>query len=156
MDRHSQLSKLSLFRRFLVKDVSGLSIEQLNAIPQGFNNNIIWNLGHILAATQAICYRRAGQHVLIDEPYFLPFLTNTRPVLFINREAANTICALLDSTVGTLANDYDRGHFSNYTPSENIQGVYGIVLRTIDDAIDFLLYHDGYHAAKINTLKHLV
>ena len=156
MNSNSQLNKITLFRQFLIKEISSLSIEQLNAVPAGCNNNIIWNLGHILAATQAICYRRAGQAIVIDEPYFLPFLTNTKPGNFMDQEQASTICTLLESTVTTLAHDYHRGHFSNYTMSENIQGIYGIELRTIEDAIDFLLYHDGYHAAKINTLKQLV
>jgi hypothetical protein len=156
MNSHSQLNKITLFRQFVLKEISGLSIEQLNAIPSGFNNNIIWNLGHILAATQAICYRRAGQPVVIDEQYFLPFLTNTKPGNSIGQEDAHIICELLESTVAILQHDYDRRHFSNYTMSENIQAIYGIELRTIDDAIDFLLYHDGYHAAKINMIKQLV
>lgn len=156
MSSRSQLEKIALFRKYLLKDISGLSIERLNTIPPGFNNNIIWNLGHILSATQAICYRRAGQPIVIDDMYFLPFLTNTKPDNFISHEEAGTICQLLESTVATLKYDYGRAHFSNYTMSENIRGIYGIELKTIEDAIDFLLYHDGYHAAKINVIKQLV
>jgi len=152
----SQVQKIVKFRRFLLAEIAGLSTGQLNDIPAGFNNNIIWNLGHILATTQAICYRRAGQPVKIDEHYFVPFLSNTKPGRPIDEEGVAVISGLLISTMHALQSDYERRHFDNYTPSENIQRVYGIELHTIDDAIDFLLYHDGYHAAKISTLKQLV
>jgi hypothetical protein len=156
MSSHSKLDKIIQFRRFLLNELAGLSAGELNHIPAGSNNNIIWNLGHILATTQAVCYRRAGQPVKIDEQYFLPFLTNTKPGSFISQEEASIISGLLISTVHTLKSDYERRHFDNYTASENILGIYGIELHTIDDAIDFLLYHDGYHAAKIHSLKQLV
>ena len=156
MNTHPGFDKIIKFRRFLLNDIAGLSARQLNEIPAGLPNNIIWNLGHILAASQAVCYGRAGQPVKIDGQYFLPFLTNTKPQGFIGEKAAAMIGGLLISTMHTLQSDYGHGHFDRYTASENIRGIYGIELRTIDDAIDFLLYHDGYHAAKINTIKKLV
>ena len=37
-----------------LKLVDNLSIDELNIIPSGFTNNIIWNLGHIIAINN--CY----------------------------------------------------------------------------------------------------
>ncbi len=156
MRSNTELDKIIIFRQFLLGEIAGLSAGQLNEIPAGLHNNIIWNLGHILAATQAICYRRASQPVKIDEQYFIPFLPNTKPDGFVGKDDIASISGLLISTMHTLQTDYANGHFDNYTPSENIQRVYGIELRTIDDAIEFLLYHDGYHAGKISVLKQLV
>lgn len=33
------------------------SLEQLNKIPAGFNNNLIWNIGHIIVAQQSLIYQ---------------------------------------------------------------------------------------------------
>ncbi|MBD1422623.1 DinB family protein [Sphingobacterium chuzhouense] len=30
------------------------SLDQLNKIPNGFNNNLIWNIGHIIVTRQKI------------------------------------------------------------------------------------------------------
>ena len=40
--------------------VDRLSIEELNEIPEGFNNNIAWNFGHVIISQQMLCYVRAG------------------------------------------------------------------------------------------------
>jgi hypothetical protein len=47
-------------RTSLLNMISGLSLEQINKVPEGFNNNIIWNLGHLVSAQQGICYSRSG------------------------------------------------------------------------------------------------
>ena len=39
-----------LYARFL----KSFSLEQLNTVPKGFNNNIIWNVIHALVTQQSI------------------------------------------------------------------------------------------------------
>jgi hypothetical protein len=47
-------------RQKFIELLDGLSIEQLNKIPTGFNNNIIWNFAHIVVSTQTLVYVRTG------------------------------------------------------------------------------------------------
>ena len=42
----------AIYSRFL----KNFSLEQLNTVPEGFNNNIIWNVAHALATQQSIMY----------------------------------------------------------------------------------------------------
>ncbi len=151
-----KLEHLKKFRNFLLNEIKELNAEQLNKIPAGFNNNIIWNLGHLVSATQAIYYRRAGVQIAIKDKYFTPFLTNTKPEYFINTEEIEQIKELLINNIDTLQTDYNNKRFGNYTKSENIERVYGIAVLNIDDAIDFIQYHDGYHSGYILALKHLL
>jgi len=153
---NKQLEKIKNFRLFVLKQISSLTNEQLNTIPGGYNNNIIWNLGHLVSATQAICYKRARLPVTIDDKYFSPFLPTTKPGNFINSEEINIIKELLISTINTLNTDLENNLFSNYTKSERIEQVYGIDVSNIDDAIEFLLYHEGFHSGYIVGLIRLV
>lgn len=153
---NKQLQKIEKFRHFLLKQIDGLTAEQLNTIPAGFNNNIFWNVGHILSSTQLICYRRAGLSLPIEEKFVNPFLPNSKPGNFINRKDIEAIKEMYISTITRLQTDYEKKIFENYTKSENIERYYGIEILTIDDAIEFLLYHEGYHNGKIIALKHLV
>ena len=151
---NKQLVKIKIFRKFLLGKINELSVEQLNTIPVGFNHNIIWNVGHLVSATQLICYKRSGLPVNMDEQLFAGFLPNSKPEKFIDEAAIESINQNFISDIGRLQSDYDNNIFTNYTKSENIERYYGgIELLNIDDAIDFLLYHDGYHAGRILSIK---
>ena len=54
----------------MLEKINELSLEQLNKVPEGFNNNIIWNMGHLLASQESIMYKRSGLATNI-EPIFI-------------------------------------------------------------------------------------
>src|SRR6202012_1683816 len=66
-------------RRLILETISNLTIEQLNKIPEGFNNNIIWNLGHLIAAQQGICYKRANLTPHITDEFWEKFRSGSKP-----------------------------------------------------------------------------
>jgi hypothetical protein len=151
-----RIDKIKKVRQFLLEQIAGLSTEQLNKIPEGYNNNIIWNLVHLIAAQQGICYLRAGQTVVISDKFIAPFFTNTKPEKIIETREIEEIKSLFISTIDELQTDYDRKVFNNYTPSPNILKVYGIEITGIDDALEFLLYHEGYHSGYVISLIRLL
>ncbi len=57
-------------RNYLFDAIQNISVAQLNEIPVSFNNNIIWNLAHMMAAQQGVCYLRAGAQLVVEEKYF--------------------------------------------------------------------------------------
>ena len=140
-------------RQIVLDEISHLSVEQLNKIPQGFNNNIIWNLGHMIAAQQGICYKRAGLDVRVDEALFHAYKSDTKPEGFVDAEGVEEIKKLLFTTLDQLEADYDNGIVNNYTLFVTR---YGIPLSSIDEAIAFLPFHEGLHIGYIMSLRKLV
>lgn len=153
---NSKIDKIRKIRLFLLKQIESLSAEQLNKIPPGFNNNIIWNVAHMNSVLQVVCYRRSNLLTTTDEKHVTPFLTNTKPEQIIAPREIEAFKVVLISAVDTFLADYEKNIFIDYTPSPNIMNIYAISLTTIDDALEFLLYHDGYHIGNIMALKHLV
>lgn len=151
-----KIAKMKGFRLFLLKQIDGLDPVQLNHIPTGFNNNIIWNLGNMLSAEQTMCYVRAGLPPTIDNHFLSPYLPGTRPERLIDQSEIDHIKALLISSLDKLESDLAGQIFVNYSPSVMIPKVYGFEVSNIDEAIDYLLYHDGYHSGCILSLKHLL
>jgi hypothetical protein len=152
----NRIEKIKKVRLFLLNQIKELSADQLNKIPNGFNNNIIWNLVHLIGAQQGICYLRAGQSAIIPEKYIAPFFTNTKPERIIVEEEIKEIQTLLIDTIDTLQRDFAKELFKSYTPSPNILRVYGFEVKGIDDALEFLLYHEGYHSGCVLALKRAV
>ncbi|GGD75440.1 hypothetical protein GCM10011514_44200 [Emticicia aquatilis] len=153
---NTKIESIKKLRLFLLKHIEGLSVEQLNEIPQDFNNNIIWNVGHMLSAFQSLTYKRAGLPEKIQENYFKPFVPGTKPEQFFDGETIEIIKSLLVSTIDVFMIDYENKIFENYTKSEGIERTYNIEVATIDAALDFLLYHEGLHIGYILAQKHLV
>jgi hypothetical protein len=128
-------------------------MEQLNKIPGGFNNNIVWNLGHLVAAQQGVCYVRAGLNPRVEERFFDEFKNGSRPERTFGEEELTKIKELLFSSLDVLIQDYENGLWTSYSPWVTR---YGVELKTIDDAINFLAFHEGLHLGYILSLKRVV
>ncbi len=151
-----KIKKIKQFRLFLLNQVEALTAGQFNTIPEGYNNNIIWNIGHLISAQQNMCYVKAGLPVVVSNSFFSTYLSGTKPGAFVDDAAIAVIKELLISTIDQLQTDYDKKIFANYTPSAAILKVYGFEVNNIDDALEYLLYHDGLHSGYITALKRLV
>jgi hypothetical protein len=145
-----EIERLKKIRIFLLDLIKDLTTEQLNEIPKGFNNNIIWNIGHLVASQQGLCYMRANIKPAIDEQLFSGFKAQTKPDAFITAEEITQIKTISISAFDQLEEDYNKNLFSNYTAFTTR---YDISITTIDDAIDFLLFHEGLHMGYIMAMK---
>lgn len=53
--------QIKFVRSVTVRAVEGLSEGTLNSIPEGFNNNIRWNLGHIYLVQEKFAFHSARE-----------------------------------------------------------------------------------------------
>lgn len=142
-------------RTYLLDFIKDLSVEQLNEMPGRLNNNIIWNLGHTLVTQQRLCYIRSGQKMFIDDTYASLYNPGTKPQKTVEEMEIGKVKQLFLSSIDQFEKDYINNLFSNYE-SWTTQRYGEIKISNIDDAISFVLYHEGLHAGYIMTLKNLV
>jgi hypothetical protein len=152
----SRIDKLKGFRQYLLKKVEGLTSAQLNEVPSGFNNNIIWNIGHMTSAQQNMCYVKAGLPIVVDDLYFSPFLPGSKPARLYDEDEIKTIKEIFLSSLDQLQSDLLVNNFTNYTAVAAIEKAYGFSVRHIDDALEYLLHHDGYHLGCVLAMRRLV
>ena len=140
-------------RKFILDLVKDLTIGQLNKIPNRFNNNSIWNIAHLTAAQQNLCYVRSGLTVNVADEYVLPFLSGTKPEKYFDELEIESIYNNLLDSLEQFKTDYINGLFLEFEPWDKR---YGMKLKTIEDAINFIPFHEGMHIGYIMALKKLV
>ncbi len=151
MEKQFEIYRIT--RKTLIEDIAGLSVEQMNKIPDGFNNNIIWNLAHMIAAQQGACYKRGGHAMLIDEEIFEMFKPGTIPTGFVDEKQINHFKHLFLKTIDDWEKDFKEGlFFQNPSWRQSM----GIEFNNMEETINFLMYHDGLHRGVITSLKKLV
>jgi hypothetical protein len=150
---NQQLDIIKKPRVAILTFIDTLSVDQLNTIPAGFNNNIMWNLGHMVAAQQGVCYKRASLPIHVDEAFFETFKPGTKPGRLYTADDLALIKELFASTINQLEADLQTDMFSNY-PAWTTR--YGAELHNITEAVAFLPFHEGLHIGAIMALGKLV
>lgn len=130
----TEIDNLKKVRIFLLDLVKDLSIDQVNKIPPGFNNNVAWNIAHIVAAQQGVCYIRAGIDPIVDDRYVTPFRSGTKPAEPIDESELSTIKNIMISSLDRLQVDYEKNIFSVYTSRTTR---YGVKLTDINEQLVF-------------------
>jgi hypothetical protein len=137
-------------RQLLLDTVSNLTTEQLNHTAHGFNNNIIWNMGHVIAAQQGICYKRAGKALQIDNIFFETFKPGTKPTTFFDSHDIDVIKSLALTTIDDFERDYIQKQFEQY---ETWTTRFGAEITSIDVAAEFIFFHEGLHTGYVMAMK---
>jgi hypothetical protein len=139
-------------RKFLLNLIDGISIEKLNEIPEGFNNNLAWNFAHVIANQQILCYRNAGAKPVISDEIIDKYKTGTRPEGFIDEKEFENLKQFLLSTIDKFEEDSATNIFENYKAFD-LKSYPGVRLKNINDAAKFVSFHDGLHVGYSMALK---
>lgn len=142
-------------RKKLLSLIDGLSTEELNQIPQGFNNNLAWQVGHLVVSQQILCYRLSGNPFVIEDSLIDLYKNGSKPERPFSAEEIDQMKAYLLSTIDQLEIDLKTDKFDNFTPY-TISTYPGLQLQNVKDAVTFIVSHDGLHYGNSLALKKLV
>jgi len=139
-------------RTAFIKLVDSLTIEQLNKIPSGYNNNIIWNFGHIVVSTQTLCYFRTGIWPDASAVKFNDFYKkDTKPTYTVNEDEVAELKAIAIESIEKIKADYKAGKFARITPFTT--ATYGVQLNSIEEVLITTVGHDNVHFGYASALK---
>ena len=130
-------------RQKLSAIMDSLSVEELNRIPLGFNNNIIWNIGHILVSEQLLVYKLSGIEPCLSMDMINAYRKDSKPTSALSRGDINEIKNLLSSTIKKTKVDYTAGIFKSY--NTYTVSTTGNTLTNVNEALQFAAIHEGLH-----------
>jgi DinB superfamily len=144
---------LQFSRTRITELLEGLSVEQLNKIPEGLNTNIIWNVGHILVSQQLFMYKRTGLPFTVNAEIISKFKSGTEVKTDVTQEEIEYIISILFKTLEQVKIDFRKDKFKQFDTFKTKRGV---EIKTIEDAINFHTFHEGVHLGWIWTIQKLV
>jgi uncharacterized damage-inducible protein DinB len=151
---HFTLDVLPNTRKSFKKIIENTSLEDLNKIPKGFNNNIIWNIGHVVVTEQILAHKLSGLPVLLSDDLIGKYRKDSKPEGAVSQDEVDEIKNLLFTTIEKTQEDYKNGNFKNY--QEYMVSTTGNTLTNIDEALQFIMFHEGMHLGYVMALLRVV
>lgn len=129
-------------RKVLEQYLDNYSLEQLNKVPSGFSNNLIWNIGHIIVVQQMLVYSLSDLPIMIPNEMIEKYKKGTRPERDATQEEIDEIRSLLYTPVDKTEEDLKKGIFKTYRPFTSMSG---FSMNSAEDAMEFNNYHEAMH-----------
>lgn len=140
-------------RNMVSKLIQGFTLEQLNKVPEGFKNNLIWNVAHIVVTQQLLVYKLAGLPVMVSDELIEKYKKGTKTEHEASQEEVDEILSLLHTTIAQTEKDIENNLFQNFTKYPTSTG---FVLKTNQDSMEFNNFHEGLHIGVIMAIRKLV
>ena len=137
-------------RAALSKIIENYSLKQLNTVPEGFNNNLIWNIAHVIVTQQLLMYKLSGLPLQVSDEMVEKYKKGTKTEADVSQEEVDLIKKLLLTTLNQTEKDLKDRIFKNFNEYPTSTG---FVLRSIEDALNFNNFHEGIHLGYILALK---
>lgn len=135
-----------LYQNFL----DNYSLDQLNTIPPGMSNNLIWNIGHVIVSQQKLVYALSGLPMHIPDSLFEKHQNGSRPDGKTTQTEVDEIKKLLSEMVEKTKSDFEAGVFKEFHPYQTKTGFH---LGTWKEAMEFNNYHEGIHLGIMLQIK---
>jgi len=137
-------------RKILTQFLEKYTLEQLNKIPEGFSNNLIWNIAHIVVTQQILVYKLSGLPMNVSDEMVNAYKKGSKPEHIASQSEVEEIKILLLKTIDQTEKDFDNGVFKNF---EEYPTSTGFVLKSTQDAMVFNNFHEGLHIGIMMSLK---
>ncbi len=149
--RHEILfNQLESYRGIILEAIESVTEEQANRVPDGFKNNIRWNLGHIYIDQYLWIYALTKESSEEIKRLNTWFGYGTSPSNF--EEGTPTLeelRELLSRQPHDIKNSYGNRLEEEFAPTE--MGMY-----TIEQVLSRTIFHEGLHLQAILDLKKFI
>jgi len=137
-------------RKLLNSFIEKFPLEDLNKVPLGFNNNLIWNIAHVIVTQQLLVYNLSGLPMMTSDAMVAKYRKGTKIEGELTQDEVNEIKNLLFSSVEQMIIDYENGIFKSYSPYTTSTNT---TMNCVEDAVKFNNFHEGIHLGYILALK---
>lgn len=140
-------------RKMIAPFLEKYTLEQLNTIPEGFSNNLIWNIAHIIVTQQILVYKLSGLPMNVSDEMVEKYKKGTKPEHDATQAEVDEIKVLLFKTIDQTAIDLDNKIFENFAEYPTSTG---FILKSTEDAMTFNNFHEGLHIGILMSIRKFI
>jgi DinB superfamily len=154
MNNEMLLRQVEVVRAITLQRLESITEDMADIIPNGFNNNIRWNVGHILIVQEQLALNFAGLSPQLS-PEFVNFFGNRTsprewkvepPSLQILSDELKKQTAFIKESLGNRLQEKAIKPFVRL----------GFKMETIGEILTFSLHHEGMHTGVIYAIQRAI
>ena len=150
--REFLFNQLKVIRSNTINAVKEISESQADSVPEGFNNNIRWNLGHVYLVQEKFAFGFISEPMQIPEGFTELFGRDTKPSDWkVQPPTLPELIKLLEDQTSRIKEKLDNRLAEVVANPFNMPS--GLTLKTIGEFLIFSMYHEGQHVQTIKMLK---
>lgn len=142
-------------RNVYLRFFESFSLEQLNKIPSGFSNNIVWNIGHIIVTQQILVYKLSNLPLVVSQEMQDTYINGSFPTGKTTQDEVDELKKLLISSVLKVKEDFTNPalfeNYQKYTTKST-----GFTITNAMDAMAFNNFHEGVHLGIMLQIKKFI
>lgn len=139
--------QFTITRAEIMKTLEDVSPEMADIIPTGFNNNLHWQVGHVLYAGERHLFPGKGK---LPQEYAYLFDSGTTPL------SSSEAVPSLETLIIQLKEQHVRIHNIPDTAFEEKLPMPRPGLETFGEFAAMMAYHEAMHLGQMQSLKRLV
>lgn len=142
--------QFELTRGLFLKNIETITPEQASVQPEGFNNNIHWQIGHVLTVTEQFMMGFPKKSNHLPANYIELFGKGTRPSEWTGDvPSAEVLSDQLKAQLGRIK------EVPASMLDEKLKKPF-LGLETFGELANMALFHEAYHLGQIHAMKKLV
>jgi hypothetical protein len=151
MNHEVLLNQIDFVRKVTLKVLKDVTEEMADIVPEGFNNSIRWNIGHIFIDQYMWLYFKIPDELKLPDQYKELFGFGTKPADWkIQPPSLEELKALLRQQPVHIRQTF--GHRLDEKLIEPTE----LGMSTIGEVIPRTLYHEGLHVGTILSIKKVI
>ncbi|MFV8830020.1 DinB family protein [Alkalihalobacterium sp. APHAB7] len=124
---------------------------QLDAVPEGFNNSVRWNVGHVLVIAETVLRHSEHYEPVLPSLYKRLFDMETRPSEWT--EEPPSVAEVMEMSQKQLKAVQKLNSEHGDTTFAKPFVLFGTTFDNVSDALAFISFHEGLH---YSTCKYLL
>lgn len=139
-------------RQGLLKHLESLPADKRGVVPAGFNNNVHWQLGHIITVTDGLIHRFSGRSITLPEQFAGFFGPGTKPADWTEDPPAwDDLIQLLKDQPARLRETFEPVLEEPVAQKDNFASAV-----TVGDLFHLCNAHESSHTGMVNAMVRIL